>query len=79
MVIGYTGEQAAPMEFGTGPGNTPPVEPLKRWAQRIGKDPGFGVWVATKKIPREGVNAQPYLSPAAERMKAWIKNRGLDL
>jgi len=79
MVIGYAGRQAAPMEFGTDPGHRPPVEPLVRWAQRIGKDAGFGYYVALKKIPEEGVDANPYLAPAAERMKAFLDNRGLDL
>lgn len=79
MVIGYTARHAAPMEFGTDPGHTPPVEPLMRWAERIGKSRGFGAWVATQKIPQEGVDAQPYLRPAAERMGAWLKNHGLDL
>lgn len=79
LVIGYTGRQALPMEFGTDPGHTPPVDPLVRWAQRIGKDAGFGYYVALQKIPEEGVDAQPYLAPAAERMKAFLDNRGLDL
>lgn len=79
VVFGYTARQARPMEEGTDPGHTPPIEPLMRWAERIGKDPGFGVWVATEKIPQEGVEAQPYLAPASERMKAWLDNHGLDL
>jgi hypothetical protein len=79
VVFGYTARQAAPMEYGTEPGHRPPIQPLVRWAQRIGKDPGFGVWVATQKIPQEGVDASPYLAPAAERMKPWLDNHGLDL
>ncbi len=79
LVIGYAADNALPMEKGTEPGHTPPVEPLKRWAERIGKDPGFGVYVATQVIPERGVQAQPYLAPAAERMQAYLKNRGLDL
>jgi len=79
LVIGYTAENAAPMEYGTDPGHQPPIEPLMRWAERIGRDPGFGAWVATEKIPQEGVAAQPYLRPAGERMEAWLANRGLDL
>ena len=79
LVFGYTARQAAPMEYGTDPGHTPPIEPLKRWAERIGMDPGFGVWVATQKIPQEGVDAQPYLAPAAARMGPWLDNHGLDL
>jgi len=79
MVIGYAGEQAEAMEFGTDPGHQPPVEPLVRWAQRIGMDAGFGYYVALQKIPEEGVDAQPYLRPAAERMRVFLNNRGLDL
>jgi len=79
VVFGYTADYAEWMEYGTDPGHTPPIEPLKRWAERIGKDPGFGVWVATEKIPAEGVDAQPYLRPAAERMTPFLNNRGLDL
>ena len=79
VVFGYTARQAEPMEYGTEPGHTPPIEPLKRWAERIGKSPGFGVWVATEKIPEEGVDAQPYLGPAVERMRPWLDNHGLDL
>lgn len=79
MVIGYSARHAAPMEFGTDPGHTPPTAPLVRWAQRIGKDAGFGVWVATEKIPSEGVTAQPYLRPAANVMKQYLDTHGLDL
>jgi len=79
VVFGYTARQAAPMEYGTEPGTTPPIEPLARWAERIGKSRGFGIWVATQKIPQEGIDAQPYLRPAAERMKPWLDNHGLDL
>jgi hypothetical protein len=79
VVYGYSARQAAPMEFGTDPGHTPPIEPLKRWAQRIGKDPGFGVYVATQVIPEQGVQPQPYLRPSVERMRPWLDNHGLDL
>lgn len=79
LVFGYTAEYAEDMEFGTEPGHSPPTDELMRWAERIGKDPGFGAWVANVKIPQEGVTAQPYLKPASERMQAWVANRGLDL
>jgi len=79
VVFGYQARQAAPMEFGTEPGHTPPIQPLVRWAERIGKDPGFGVWVATQKIPEQGITPQPYLEPAADRMLPWLNNHGLDL
>jgi len=81
LVIGYSAEHAEDMEFGTDPipASQTDTEALMRWAERIGRDPGFGAWVANTKIPAEGVNAQPFLSPAAERMQAWIQNRGFDL
>ena len=79
VVFGYTARQAEPIEKGTAPGHTPPIAPLMRWAERIGKDPGFGAWVATVKIPQEGMDAQPYLAPAADRMARWLNNHGLDL
>jgi hypothetical protein len=79
VVFGYTARQAAPMEFGTEPGTTPPLEPLQRWAERIGKSRGFGAYVALVKIPQEGIDAQPYLRPSVERMKPWLDNHGLDL
>ena len=79
LVFGYTARQARPIEEGTAPGTTPPIEPLARWAERIGKDRGFGIWVATQKIPEQGIDAQPYLRPSAERMKPWLDNHGLDL
>ena len=79
MVFGYTARQAAPMEFGTEPGHQPPTRPLVEWAQRIGKDAGFGYYVARVKIPQEGIDPQPYLRPAAERMGPWLDNHGLNL
>jgi hypothetical protein len=79
VVIGYTARHAAPMEFGTDPGHYPPVQPLVRWAERIGKDAGFGYYVARHVIPSEGVAAQPYLSPAADRMQKWLDTHGLEL
>jgi hypothetical protein len=78
IVFGYSADHADDMEFGTEP-HSPPVEPLMRWAERIGRDPGFGAWVANVKIPEEGISEQPYLRPAADRMRPFLDNRGLDL
>jgi len=46
------------------------------WHPGIFAHPGAAVW---SKIRAEGIPAQPYLSPAADRMEAWIQNRGFDL
>jgi len=81
LIIGYTADHALDMEEGTDPipASQTDTDALMRWAERIGRDPGFGAWVANTKIPERGVAAQPYLAPAAERMQAWIQNRGFDL
>jgi hypothetical protein len=76
IVYGYTAPYAAPMEFGTGP-FYPPVEPLVEWAERIGKDPGFGYYVARQKIPEEGIDAQPFLRPSADAVRGFLNTRGL--
>lgn len=79
VVFGYTADHAGSMEDGTPPGSYPPIEPLERWGERIGKGADFGRWVAEVKIPEEGITAQPYLKPAAKRMRPWLDNHGLDL
>ncbi|AGM11142.1 hypothetical protein M196_gp50 [Halorubrum tailed virus 4] len=79
VVYGATAGNAAPMEYGTQPGHRPPIRPLADWAERIGKDRGFGIYVATQVIPEQGVQAQPYLRPSVERMRPWLDNHGLDL
>lgn len=79
LILGYSARHAAPMEYGTDPGHTPPIDPLKRWAERIGKDPGFGAFVATEVIPENGVQASPYLRPAGERMRRWLQAHDLEL
>lgn len=79
LVYGYQADHAAPMEYGTDPGHTPPPGPILRWAQRIGKSEGFGWFVATEVIPEQGVQAQPYLRPSAERMERWLETHPLEL
>ncbi len=78
IVFGYQADHAEAMEFGTDP-FYPDVQPLVEWAERVANDPGLGYYVAREKIPNEGIDAQPYLRPAAERMEPYLNNRGLDL
>jgi Bacteriophage protein of unknown function (DUF646). len=78
IVFGYQAAYAEAMEFGTDP-FYPPVAPLVEWAERVANDPGLGYYVARQKIPQEGIDAQPYLRPAADRMEPYLENRGLDL
>jgi len=77
VVFGYTAAYARPIEEGTGP-YYPPLEPLIEWAERIGAGPGLGYYVAREKIPEEGIDAQPYLEPAAEKMEDYMRTRGLE-
>lgn len=74
-VWGYTADHARPMEFGTA-AFTPPIEPLLRWGRRVlgSRGAGAAVW---HKIRREGIDAQPYVRPGADAMKAWIRSHGL--
>jgi hypothetical protein len=74
IVWGYNAEYAPYMEFGTEPGHTPPVQPLVEWAERVADDPGLGYYVATEKIPSEGVSEQPYARPGAEQQKRWYQS-----
>jgi hypothetical protein len=78
IVFGYTADHAEAMEYGTPPKQVP-TAPLVEWAERVANDPGLGYYVANVKIPTEGVDAQPYLRPAFDRMAPYLENRGLDL
>jgi hypothetical protein len=78
VVFGYTAAHAEAMEYGTPPKEVP-TAPLVEWAERVANDPGLGYYVANVKIPTEGVDSQPYLRPAFDRMAPYLENRGLDL
>lgn len=71
IVFGYRAGHAAPMEYGTDP-FYPPVQPLLEWSKRVTGDTGLGWYVAKHKIPEEGIDAQPYMSPAADAVKEWL-------
>jgi len=73
VVWGYTAPQAAPMEYGTDP-FYPPVEPLLEWSRRVSGDEGLGWYVAREKIPKEGIDAHPYLRPSAEIAEQWLQS-----
>ena len=73
VVWGYTAPQAAPMEYGTD-AFRPPVTPLLEWSRRVTGDEGLGWYVATEKIPKEGIDAQPYLRPSAEIAEQWLQS-----
>jgi len=71
---GYRANHAKPMEFGTEPFQ-PPVEPLLEWSQRVSGGTGLGWYVATVKIPEEGISAQPYARPGKRKQEQWYDAR----
>ncbi len=78
LVFGYAGvPYARPIEEGTGP-YWAPIQPLREWADRVLGDPSAG-YAVQQKIAREGIDSQPYLAPAAERMQMWLDSHGLEL
>lgn len=46
------------------------------WHPGIFSHPGAAVW---SKIRSEGIDAQPYLAPSAERMRRYLESHELDL
>ncbi len=74
VVFGYTQPYAASMEFGTQP-YWPPIQPLIEWARRVGLPEGAAYGVQAK-IAKEGIDEQPYLRPAAERMRRYLRSHG---
>jgi hypothetical protein len=74
VVFGYTQPYAGSMEFGTRP-YWPPIQPLIEWARRVGLPEGAAYGVQAK-IAQEGIDEQPYLRPAADRMRRYLKSHG---
>jgi hypothetical protein len=70
---GYAAAHAWPMEKGTEPFQ-PPVQPLLEWSERVTGDQGLGWYVATEKIPTEGIDAQPYAQPGADKTRKWLES-----
>jgi hypothetical protein len=68
---GYTASHAWPIEEGTKP-YQPPIQPLLEWSERVSGDTGLGWYVATQKIPTEGIDAQPYAKPGVEKTKQYL-------
>ena len=70
---GYRAEHAPYMEFGTD-AYWPPIGPLRDWAERVSGDPGLAYYVQ-QKIASDGIDAQPYLRPAARKQQQWYSSR----
>lgn len=57
-------EYGAAVEYG-GKAHMPPVKAITPWAERHGIDP----WALAISISRKGTKRQPFLTPAAEKMR----------
>jgi len=55
------------VEYGTLP-HTPPIEPLKRWAELKLGDAELG-WAVRAKIAKFGTQAQPFFRPALHQVR----------
>lgn len=72
----YTQPYAKAQEFGTGP-YWPPAEPLVDWAERVGKDPGFGYYIQ-QKIAREGIEPKRFARAGRDATRRFLQRHGLD-
>lgn len=69
--IGTNVKYAPFVEFGTRP-HTPPIAPIKEWADRKGIANVGAVWAAIRK---HGTKPHPFLRPAfAEKIVNLVKN-----
>lgn len=73
LVWGWDAPYAAAQNEGTEP-FYPPVEPLKEWAERQGKDPGFGYYVQ-QKIGEEGIEPKLFAQEGAKAQKRWLQSK----
>ena len=68
-----TNEDYAPwVEYGTNP-HWPPLDPIKTWAKKVLGDERLG-FVVAKKIAKKGTSPQPFLRPAFDKSKSYIKH-----
>ena len=72
IVWGYTQPYAEPLEFGTQP-YFPPVQPLLEWSKRVTGDEGLGWYVATEKIPTEGIDEKGFARAGRAKQKDWYQ------
>jgi len=67
---------ALAIEEGTEPYH-PPIEPILEWSKRVSGDTSLGWYVATKKIPEEGIDANPFLEPGAQAQADWYSQNDI--
>jgi len=73
---GYAGPSyIRAQEFGTEP-YWPPAKPLVEWAERIGKDPGFG-YAVQAIIADKGIKEKRFARAGRDAQKRFYKSRSL--
>lgn len=74
LVWGWDSPYAAAQNDGTEP-FWAPAKPLVEWAERHGKDPGFGYYVQWK-IAQEGIEPKLFAQEGAQAQKRWLQTNG---
>jgi len=77
VVLTYDTPYAESIEYGKSPGTMPPVDDIRRWAERklgVQKDKSMqAAYRIAKKIERVGAKPQPFLRPAIQK---GLNNKG---
>lgn len=79
VVWGYNAEYARPVEEGSRPHWIPlraVRNSLMKWARRVLGDES-AAWPVRQKIAEEGTDAQPYVQPGVDAMRARLKATGV--
>ena len=59
------------IESGQKPGSMPPLEPIRKWAESVGKDPRDAFPIA-RWIKEQGREARPFIKPAIKSALATV-------
>ncbi len=59
------------IEAGQSPGSMPPLGPIRKWAESVGKDPRDAFAIA-RWIKEQGREARPFIRPAIEAALATV-------
>lgn len=74
LVWGFSARHSKPQNYGTR-AYWAPIDPLKKWAKRIGKDEGFAYYVQWK-IAQEGIEAKHFANDGRDAQVRFLQSRG---
>lgn len=77
LVWGFDAPYAEAQDQGTQP-YWAPAKPLVEWAERIGKDEGFGYYVQWK-IAQDGIDAKRFMAAGAAMQERYLQGHDVDL